>query len=102
MTVYDLVEKLGGEICRGKARVRLDGQWIILGQLNGDDMVFTEEGRQLLAAPDVMPDDSPRKRGRPAKTPIVESAEIISEEVAPVEEQEPVVPPDTEPIGLVG
>ena len=102
MTVYELVDKLGGEVCRGRARVRLDGKWIIIGQLNGDDMIFTEEGRQLLATPDVMPDDGPRKRGRPAKTPIVESAEIISEEVAPVEIQEQAAPPDTEPIGLVG
>lgn len=97
MTVYDLVEKLGGEVCRGKARARIDGQWVILGQLNGDDMVFTEEGRALAAEDS---EETPRKRGRPAKTAIVESVEPPSEEVAPVEEQEQPAPPDTEPIGL--
>lgn len=75
MTVYELVEKLGGEITRGRARVRLDSQWIILGQLNGDNMEFTEAGRQLAAESNVMPAESAKKQARPAKTSVVKSDE---------------------------
>jgi hypothetical protein len=74
MTVYELVEKLGGEICRGRARVRINSDWIILGILNGDDMIFTEEGRRLAAEQNTEPPKEKKKAGRPAKEPVVESA----------------------------
>lgn len=76
MTVYDLVEKMGGEICRGRARVRIDGQIVIVGQLNGDDMMFTEEGRKLMAGTPKTAAEEPKKRGRPAKVDVVESEQI--------------------------
>jgi hypothetical protein len=72
MTVYELTEKLGGEICRGRAKVRIDGTWIVLGTLNGDDMIFTEAGRQLAAQQDQEP--AKKKTGRPPKDPVVKSA----------------------------
>lgn len=47
MTAYELVEKFGGEIVRGKARIRQGGEYIIIAVLNGDDMMLTEQGRAL-------------------------------------------------------
>ncbi len=83
MTVYELLEKLGGEIVRGKARVRQGGDYVVLGFLNGDDMIFTEEGRRLAAEHSV--EDKP-KRGRPAKTAVVESEQVpVAPELAEIE-----------------
>lgn len=47
MNVYELVEKLGGEIVRGRARVRQGKEYVILGTLTPDGMVFTQEGAAL-------------------------------------------------------
>ncbi|MEA3639964.1 MAG: hypothetical protein VBE63_08470 [Lamprobacter sp.] len=48
MNVYELVEKVGGEIVRGRARYRPEGQkWVELGRLNGDSMEFTPAGTAL-------------------------------------------------------
>lgn len=74
MTVYELVEKLGGEIVRGKARIRRGQEYIVIGYLNGDNMDFTAEGRQLAAGTEPKQEEAP-KRGRRPK------------EVAPVEEK---------------
>lgn len=76
MNVYELVEKMGGEICRGRARVRVDGKVVVIGHLNGDDMMFTEEGRQLLADTPKPTAEEPKKRGRPGKSTVVESEQI--------------------------
>lgn len=85
MDVYELVEKLGGEVVRGKARIRQGREYIVIGTLNGDDMVFTEEGRQLAAGSTV----EPKKRGRPSKANVVESGEtVVEQEVAPVAQTE--------------
>jgi hypothetical protein len=79
MNVYDLVEKLNGEICRGRARVRVDGQIVVVGQLNGDYMEFTEAGRNLAepaqeaAKSEEVVVESKQKRGRPTKPAVVES-----------------------------
>lgn len=78
MTVYELIEKLGGEIVRGRARVRIGADYIIVGQLNGDNMEYTEEGR--LMAAEHGSDDKP-KRGRHAKTTVVESEQAASADV---------------------
>jgi hypothetical protein len=77
MNVYELTEKLGGEIVRGKARYRQGNEYIVIGFVNGDDMIFTEEGRQLAAEHNSEPK---AKRSRPAKSDVVES-----EQVAPIE-----------------
>lgn len=86
MTVYDLVEKLGGEICRGRARARVDGQIVVIGQLNGDYMEFTEAGRVLANPPqdattneEVAAESKPRRGGRPAKAAVVESDPVIDD-----------------------
>ncbi len=75
MTVYELIEKLGGEIVRGKARIRQGAEYIIVGQLNGDNMEYTAVGRQMAADnAEAVENDKP-KRGRPPKAAVVESGE---------------------------
>ncbi len=49
MNVYELTEKLGGEIVRGRARIRVGAEYIVVGQLNGDNMEYTEAGRRMAA-----------------------------------------------------
>ena len=49
MDCYELVKKVGGEIVRGKARVRQGREYTVLGKLNGDRMEMTEEGRKMAA-----------------------------------------------------
>jgi hypothetical protein len=72
MTVYELVEKLGGEIVRGHARVRVGQDYVVIGRLNGDNMDFTEEGRKLAAA---QPAETKTKGRKPAD-PMVKSDEV--------------------------
>lgn len=50
MTVYELVEALDGEIVNNKAKVRVDGEFVVVGRVMGDEMSFTEEGEQLAAS----------------------------------------------------
>lgn len=76
MDVYKLVEKLGGEICRGRARVRVGGQIVVVGVLNGDYMEFTEEGRKLAADGDKPVAEKPKRGARPAKADVVESEPV--------------------------
>ncbi len=78
MDVYELVEKLGGEIVRGKARIRQGNDYIVLGFLNGDNMVFTEEGRQMAAE---QGGETKTKRGSPAKAAVVESEQQVVDPV---------------------
>lgn len=76
MTVYELVEALGGEIVRGQARIRQGRDYVILGRLNGNNMEFTEEGR-VLSANRISKQEEAPKRGRKAK----EVAEPVVEDV---------------------
>ena len=61
MDCYELVKQVGGEIVRGRARVRQGREYTVLGKLNGDRMEMTEEGRKMAAEY-----DKP-KRGRKPK-----------------------------------
>lgn len=49
MNVFDLVEALDGEIVSNKAKVRVDGEFVVVGRVMGDEMCLTEEGEQLAA-----------------------------------------------------
>jgi len=78
MTVYELVEQLGGEIVRGQARIRQGRDYIILGKLNGDTMEFTKEGREL-AGPEPKAEEPvkrTRKSKQPESEPVVEKLDI--------------------------
>lgn len=76
MDVYELVKKVGGEIVRGKARVRQGAVYINLGYNDGTNMVFTKEGSAMaesFSAP------KPVGRGRPkAVEPVVEAPKAPS------------------------
>ena len=76
MTPYELMKKVGGETVRGQLRYREGGSGpiVVIAQLNGDEMVFTAEGRELAREYDTVPAKRP---GRPKKTtakaaPIIE------------------------------
>lgn len=108
MNVYELTEKLGGEIVRGKARYRKGNEYIVLGFLNGDDMIFTTEGRDLAVE---HTNDSKPKRGRPAKSDVVESEQVVpvddvlAEVQAAIEAEqtiEDVIPTTSEPVSQTG
>jgi len=48
MTVFDLMNRLGGEILSNKVRVTVDGVVVIVARLNDQDWVLTEKGQELL------------------------------------------------------
>jgi hypothetical protein len=75
MTVYELVEKLGGEIVRGYARVRVGQDYVVVGRLNGDNMDYTEDGRKLAAAQPAQPAET-KPKGRKPSDPMVKSDEV--------------------------
>jgi len=69
MNVYDLVDKLGGEIVANKARAVVDGAVVIIGELKEKGLELTEEGVQLAEkhAPKATPvtaKAAPKKRAR--------------------------------------
>lgn len=49
MTVYEVMEHLGGAILNNKARVMFEGSNIVIGVFEGADLVMTEEGRRVEA-----------------------------------------------------
>ncbi len=65
MTVYELVERLGGEIVRGRARWYDGAEHILIGKLNGNDMEFTDAGRRLTES--LIDGKTPTKRKRKAE-----------------------------------
>ena len=48
MDVYQLVAALGGEIVRNKARARVNGEIVVIGELGDDGMQLNEAGRRLV------------------------------------------------------
>lgn len=73
MNVYELVDKMGGEIVRGRARIRNGREYVIVGQLNGDNMEFTEAGRVMAAGGSDDGSTKAKRGGRPPKSAVVES-----------------------------
>lgn len=76
MTVYELVEKLNGEIVRGRARVRRGDSYVVLGTLVDGEMAFTDAGQRLadLTAPAPAAPAAPKRPRR--FTPPVPAASI--------------------------
>lgn len=48
MDVYELVEKAGGEIVRGRARVRVGTAYVTVGQITPEGMVMTTAGKDMV------------------------------------------------------
>ena len=77
MTLFELVDALGGELVCNEARVRRDGKWITLARIVGQDWQLTQVGERLLDSvkappPPVEPIEvvpvAPTRRGRTRKT----------------------------------
>lgn len=80
MTVYELVEKVNGEIVRGQARVRRGNEYIVLGTLVEGEMTFTEAGQRLndAVAPAPAPAPAPVRKAR-RFTPPVAAPTVVDE-----------------------
>lgn len=68
MTVYELVDALGGEIVRGRARVRRGSEYITLGEIVDGEMTLTEAGAKLVASVTPTPAEAPVKPVRQTRT----------------------------------
>ena len=49
MDVYRFIDAIGGEIVRGKARIRRDSEYVVIGTVTEDGMIFTKDGAALKA-----------------------------------------------------
>jgi len=49
MDVYQFLDVIGGEIVRGKARIRRDSEYVVIGTVTEDGMIFTKDGAALKA-----------------------------------------------------
>lgn len=72
MDIYELVEKLGGEIVGNVAQVRQGKDYTVLAKHDGVDFVFTDVGQRLA---NEVEEPKPAKRGRKPKGLVVESVE---------------------------
>jgi hypothetical protein len=77
MGIDELTLHLGGELVGNTARVRRDGQWVVLGSIANNQWQISDIGQKLLDAvsappPPVEPIEvapvAPTRRGRPRKT----------------------------------
>ena len=93
MTVFDLMERLGGEIVMNRVRAVIDGKVVVVATLNGEEWEYTEAGQALYnehsnaAAEEAA---SKATNARKKETPVVESApqqDEIAIEIAPTPEQ---------------
>jgi hypothetical protein len=77
MNVYELVEKLGGEIVRGRARVRQDKEYIVIGEIAPNGMVFTPAGAAL-----AQEHDSPKPEAKPAAPKRSRKSKVVNDNAA--------------------
>lgn len=97
MTVFDLMERLDGEIVMNRVRAVIDGKIVVVATLNDQEWEYTEAGQALynehsnLVADDIA---SKATKTRKKETAVVESVtqqdEIVVEvaaEPAPTPEQ---------------
>jgi hypothetical protein len=79
MTVFDLMERLGGEILMNRIRVMIDGKIVTVAVLNDQEWEYTEAGQALynehsnLAAAET---EVVAIKTRKVKAQLVESVEI--------------------------
>ncbi len=80
MTVFELIDRLNGQILANKARVTVNGVSVVVGRYEGDKMVFTDEGRALADAESNTKAAEAEKPARKAKA-AVESTVVFTEGV---------------------
>lgn len=63
MDVYALVAAMGGEIVRNRARVRVGGEIVVVGEMEDGALTLNEAGRRLVnqATSEVVEPKKPRK-----------------------------------------
>jgi hypothetical protein len=77
MTVFDLMERLGGEILMNRIRAIIDGQIVIIATLNDQEWEYTEAGQALYNEhSNLVVDEAAATKTRKVKTQLVESVEI--------------------------
>jgi hypothetical protein len=93
MTVFDLMERLGGEIVMNRVRAMIDGKIVVVAILNDQEWEYTEEGQalynvhsNLVADEAVAPAPKTRKKAAPAVESPDTPAETPAEEPAPAAE----------------
>ena len=97
MTVFDLMERLGGEIVMNRVRAMIDGKIVVVAILNGTEWEYTAEGQTLynehsnLVVEEAKPAKTPKKKSAAVESvqaPVEETpAEVVAE--VPAEEQAP-------------
>lgn len=100
MDVNEFVAAIGGEIVRGRARKRIGRDYVVIGKLTEDGMIFTREGAAMKAqylesgsidAPTEVADvEEPEVEAEVAAAPepvVEEEVEEVVEEAAPETEE---------------
>lgn len=90
MTVFDLMERLGGEIVMNRVRAVIDGKIVVVAILNGTEWEYTAEGQDLYN----LHSNLVVEEAKPAKTRKKAAAAVESEE-APATETAEEVPTET-------
>lgn len=80
MDIYELVERVGGEIVVGRARVRQDRGYVVIGEMIDGELRMTKAGIAMAAelgtAPAAEPGVDKPRRGRPKKAESPEEPEL--------------------------
>jgi hypothetical protein len=93
MTVFDLMERLGGEILMNRIRAMIDGKIVIVAVLNDQEWEYTEDGQALYNEhSNLAADEAANKttKARKKEAVVVESAQSqddIAIEIEPTPEQ---------------
>jgi hypothetical protein len=93
MTVFDLMERLGGEILMNRIRAIIDGQIVIIATLNDQEWEYTEAGQNLYNEhSNLVADEAANKTTKPRKKEAVvvesvQSQDDIAIEIEPTPEQ---------------
>ena len=92
MTVFELMERLGGEIVMNRVRAMIDGQAVIVAILNEQEWEYTEAGQALYNEHSnlvVEEADATTAKTRKKASTTVESSDAPAETPAVVAEQAP-------------
>ena len=93
MTVFDLMERLGGEILMNRIRAMIDGKIVIVAVLNDQEWEYTEAGQALYNEhSNLVADEAANKttKARKKEAVVVESVQSqddIAIEIEPTPEQ---------------
>jgi hypothetical protein len=93
MTVFDLMERLGGEILMNRIRAMIDGKIVIVAVLNDQEWEYTEDGQALynehsnLVANEAANKTTKARKKETAVVESVQSQDEIAIEIEPTPEQ---------------